>query len=156
MGQEQSANPGGLDGMAIIVLLAGSALSVLWAGAQLAVRISTGDWLHAGAQDAATALVHLPAHGNEPALAWPARLQSSIPGPQLYWGCTALVAVAVLVVGVKIAGLVTGNRRPGMAKRKRLGVDTQAHLGTAKDLKTLVVKKPGQTGRFVLGKVHGR
>lgn len=156
MRDEQSSNPGGLDGMAIVVLLAGSALAIVWAGAQLAVRISSGDWLHAGAQDAATALVHLPTHGSEPGLAWPARLQPSIPGPGLYWGCTAVVALAVLVVAVKISELVSGNRRPGMAKRKRLGVDTQAHLATAKDLKTLVVRKPGATGRFVLGKVHGR
>jgi len=156
MSQEPSSNQVGLDGMAIIVLGAVSLLGIVWAGAQLATWTSTGKWLPAGAQDAATALVHLPTHGGEPALAWPAPLQPSIPGPTLYWGCTALIAVVVLVVAVKVAGLITGNREPGMAKRKRLGVDTQAHLATKKDLKTLIVRKPGQSGRFVLGKVHGR
>jgi len=156
MGQESASNPGGLDGMALVVLAAGSALGIVWAGAQLAVRISSGEWLAASAEDAASALVRLPTNGSEPALAWPERLRGAIPGPALYWGCTAAVAVIALVLVVKVASLVSGNRRPGMARRKRLGVDTQAHLATPKELRTLVVHKPGQTGRFMLGMVQGR
>jgi len=156
MNTESSPSSGGLDGLAIAVIGIGSALAVVWGGAQLAARIASGAWLPAGAQDTATALVHLPAHGSEPALAWPARLQPLLPGAGVYWACTSAVAVVAVVLVLQVMKLVSGSGPAGMAKRSRLGVDTQSFLARPRDLRTLIVRRPGRPGRFVLGKVGGR
>lgn len=155
MSGQDGASPGGVDGLAVVVLVVGALAGTVWAGAQLAARLASGLWLPAGAQDTATALVHLPTHGSDPAAAWPPALHSLLPGPGLYWTCTGLVAVVVLVVVLKSTSLVSGRGPAGTDRRSRFGVTTESSLARRRDLRTLVVRRPGR-GRFVLGKVHGR
>ncbi len=147
---------GGLDGLAAIVLLVIGALSIVWAGAQLAARLGSGSWIPGGVQDTANALVHLPSHGSAPAEAWPAAYRSLLPGPGLYWGSTIAIAVVVVVIGAQIARLVSSSGPAGLSKRTRLGVDTQARLSRRKDLRTILVRRAGAPGRLVVGRVHGR
>lgn len=141
------------SGTAIFLGIAGGALGVVWCGAQLAALLS-GHHLSAGLGPSFHALVRLPAHGDQPALAWGPPWDAALPGPQLYWACTAVaaaVAGVILLVGLR----VFGRRGVGTDDRTRLGVDTKARLATARDLAPMVVKGP-TPGRLILGRVDGR
>jgi type IV secretion system protein VirD4 len=100
------------------------------------------------------ATVRLPAEWTDPKRAWTRpEDQQALPGPVLYWSATlmvALVAVVLVTVGVRVW---RGSRGRG---RMRLGVETRARFATGRDLAPLVVQRPVPSGRFVLGRVHGR
>ena len=127
--------------------------AVVWGGAALASLLD-GEHFEGELAGAIRATVRLPEEWTDPRRAWerPAD-QQALPGPVLYWSATlmvALVAVAVVTVGVRVW---RGSRDRG---RIRLGVETRARFATGRDLAPLVVQRPVPSGRFVLGRVHGR
>lgn len=143
----------GLDG--VILTIAGLGVGagcVVWAGAALAAQ-AAGHVLGASLSEATRAAVRLPGEWRDPRLAWDRRaVQESLPGPVLYWACTALVcslAAAIVVVGWRLW------RRSRDRGRVRLGVETRARFSTVRDLAPLIVHRPVPSGRFVLGRVHG-
>src|SRR5690606_37110372 len=102
------------------------------------------------ASAAGAAAQRLPANLSDPAAAWPAPYAEQLPGPLLYWACTAVAgaAVAALVVGLV---KVFGRAKVGTSKRRPLGVDARPRFATARDLAPLLVKAP-QPGRFVVAR----
>ena len=76
-----------------------------------------------------------------------------LPGPVLYWLATLTVAVVVVSVAVLVMRTWRATRTRG---RVRLGVETRARFATSRDLAPLIVQRPVPSGRFVLGRVHGR
>jgi type IV secretion system protein VirD4 len=153
MQQGQPTNASNGSGGAIFLAVAGGALAVVWVGAQLAALLS-GQRLGAGLPPTFHALVNLPANTDNPGAAWGPPWDASLPGPALYWACTAVAAVAA-GVGVAFGFRIFGRRGVGTDDRKRLGVDTKARLAAARDLKPLVVNRP-VPGRLILGRVDGR
>ncbi len=137
-----------LVGTAVAASLAG----VVWLGAWLAAA-AVGEGLDSSLADAFSAAIRLPRHLREPRLAWPTGLQARLPGPVLYWGATAVVAVGALGLGVVVLRLL-GRSNVGTLPRRPLGVDGRARFATARDLKPLVVRGE-HAGRFLLGR-HGR
>ena len=144
----------GLD--SVLLAAAGVVLAVgtvVWSGAALAAAVAGGDF-GGGLSGAIRASMQLPEEWKEPRMAWerPAD-QEALPGPALYWAATLIVAVAasgVVAVGTR---LWRATRDRG---RVRLGVETRARFATDRDLAPLVVRRPVPSGRFVLGRVHGR
>ncbi|MGD9795667.1 MAG: type IV secretory system conjugative DNA transfer family protein [Acidimicrobiia bacterium] len=122
---------------------------VVWWGAALAARLSGHD-LTAGLGDSIRVIPRLPGVAGDPRAAWPPVARAQLPGPVLYWfstGVVSLVAVALAVVGIRLArGL-----RPA---RKRLGVDVRARFATRRELRPLLIRRP-TSGRFVVGR-YGR
>jgi type IV secretion system protein VirD4 len=96
----------------------------------------------------------LPAHAGHPASAWPPDAEALLPGPLVYWPCTAIVGLAVVAVVVVAHRLFSGPG-PGTERRHRLGVDTRARLARPRDLAPLVVPGP-RPGRLIVGRVEGR
>jgi type IV secretion system protein VirD4 len=116
-------------------------------GAWLSARV-TGGWVSADLSVLLPALAALVSNPGAPEKAWGSHA-TGIPGPALYWGCTA-------VVGVLTAGAVWFGwrlwRRLVPFGGLRFGVDTDARAARPGDLATLVVDSPlPPTGRFLLG-----
>lgn len=147
-----SGEPNGRNGSgeATFLVIALGALGVTWGGAQLAALLS-GHRLAAGLGPTFHALVRLPANAADPRLAWGPPWQDALPTAPLYWACTGFAALLVLVA-VVVALRFSGCGRVGMDKRTRLGVDTNARLATARDLRPLIVRGP-TPGRLILGRV---
>ena len=126
---------------------------VVWGGAWLAAvvaggRVSggVGDWLRAAGR-----LVSSP---GDPARAWGERA-SGLPGPVVYWACTAAVA---FVAGLVVAGVVWVWRRWSTPSRSRFGVPVDARVARPRDVRPLVVAGSlPPTGRLLLGRMapHG-
>ena len=76
--------------------VAGGALAVVWAGAELAALLR-GDHLAAGLAPAFHALVRLPSNAQDPRRAWGPPWEASLPGPVLYWASTIVWTFALLV-----------------------------------------------------------
>lgn len=143
----------GVDGVILVIAgLAVGAGCVVWAGAALAAQ-AADDVLGASLSEAIRAAVRLPGEWRDPRLAWDRRaVQESLPGPVLYWACTAFVAVlaaAIAMLGWRLW------RKSCDRGRVRLGVETRARFSTVRDLAPLIVPRPVPSGRFVLGRVHG-
>ncbi|MGI8777712.1 MAG: type IV secretory system conjugative DNA transfer family protein [Acidimicrobiales bacterium] len=153
MAQGESTAASNGSGGTIFIVIAVVVLAVVWAGAQLAVLISGGH-LGAGLSPTFHAMVHLPANADNPGAAWGPPWETAIPGPRLYWGCTGAIAL-LAGVGLSFALQKFGGHGVGTDDRKRLGVDTKAHLATVRDLKPLVVNGP-VPGRLILGRVERR
>jgi type IV secretion system protein VirD4 len=153
MTDRQSASLG-IDGVllavAAVALVSGA---VVWAGAALA-SVLNREHFEGEFAGAIRATVRLPAEWTDPKRAWERpEDQQTLPGPLLYWSATlmvVLVAVVLVTVGVRVW---RGSRDRG---RMRLGVETRARFATGRDLAPLVVQRPVPSGRFVLGRVHGR
>src|SRR5690606_29161853 len=79
--------------------------------------------------------------------------RSVLPGPVLYWFCTIVVLVGALLAVWAAAWVWRMTRERG---RVRLGVETRARFASGRDLEPLIVEQPVPSGRFVLGRVHGR
>src|SRR5690606_34924938 len=113
-----------------------------------------GSRLSGGLSDGVRAALGLPQHVGDPRAARPSEPdRAALPGPLVYWLCTAAAAVclrAVLRASVPPAR-VTPDRG-----RVRLGVETRARFASRHGLAPLVVDRPVPAGRFVLGRVHGR
>ena len=140
----------------ILWALAGAATAgaAVWGGAQLGSLLAHGQALPVGAGPAAQALFRLPSQVGQPALAWPEEVRPLVAGPVIYWTCTAVVGVAVVGL-VVLAYRVFRWQQVGTERRRRLGVDTRAHLARAADLRPLVVPGP-RPGRLILGRVSHR
>lgn len=151
MPPNNAPNDNWLAGVALVALAA--VLGVAWGGAELAALLG-GHHLTAGIRPTFHALVRLPANGADPRLAWGPPWESILPGPVLYWACTAVTA-ALATVAIALGLRLLGGRRVGTDPRTRLGVDTQARLAVARDLRPLIVKGP-TPGRLILGRVEGR
>ncbi|HEX8771151.1 MAG TPA: type IV secretory system conjugative DNA transfer family protein, partial [Acidimicrobiales bacterium] len=149
----QGANTSNGSGAAILLVVAGAALAVVWVGAQLAALIA-GRHLGAGLSPTFHALVRLPANADHPSAAWGPPWEGTFGSPTLYWACTGFAAV-LAAIGAGFGLRFFGRHGVGTEDRKRLGVDTKARLGSARDLKPLVVKRP-TPGRLILGRVDGR
>lgn len=136
-----------------MLVIAVAVLGVVWLGAQAAALV-TGHHLGAGLGPSFHALVALPAHGDDPRLAWGDPWAQALPGPGVYWACTAL-AGALGVVALAFALRLFAKGGVGTDDRKRLGVDTKARLAVPRDLRPLVVRHP-IPGRLIVGRVQGR
>lgn len=140
----------------LVVVLAAVALlgvGVVWAGATVALAV--GGHPTAAPLDAAVyAARRLPEHLNDPAAAWPSRTGEALPGPVIYWSCTAATA-AVFAVGVGVAYRRLARLPVGTARRRPLGVDARAAFARPADLRPLTVTGP-TPGRFILGRAGRR
>ena len=155
MSQRSSSTPLGGDELVIaIVILVGGLTLGIWCGAQAAAMLTTGGWLQAGVGDGLSALLRLPKHFGDPALAWPEPVRSSFPRPVVYWVSTAAVLVVELTatawLWVRLSAL-----RVGTHDRKRLGVRVGARLATRGDLESLFVSG-AVPGRFIFGRFEGQ
>ncbi len=139
-------------------LLIGAAFAIssgliVWLGAALSAALS-GERLTGGLSDGVRAAFRLPKHASDPRSAWPTPADRAVlPGPALYWFCTIVVLFGA-VLAVWAAMWVW--RRTRERGRVRLGVETRARFATGPDLAPLIVEQPVPSGRFVLGRVHGR
>jgi type IV secretion system protein VirD4 len=152
-------NPGpqnDTDSAAILVLfaIACSIVGAAWVGGNLSALLLHQKTLGVPFTDGLKVLTRLPKHMSEPKLAWPTPAQPLLPGPVLYWICTAFVVVAVVAIAISLAK-VFSNRPEPLDKRKRLGVETQARLAKRSDLHPLIVKGP-MPNRFLLGHFNRR
>src|SRR6266700_4900644 len=77
--------------LAAVLAVTAAAGAFAWAVGQLAGLLFAHTWLHVGAADMAEVLWQLPKHPGDPALAWPTRVRSELPGPVGMYLCTALV-----------------------------------------------------------------
>lgn len=147
----------GLSGFEMLVFVVGgaaaSALGVVWAGASLALLVA-GNRPAVPASVAGSAIGSLPAHLTDPAAAWPAPYSELLPGPVVYWVCTAVAAV---LLGGVLFGLfkLFGRARVGTSSRRPLGVDARPRFARARDLRPLLVRSP-QPGRFVVARFGRR
>jgi len=128
---------------------------VVWAGGVLATVVAGGGAPGAGLADAARAVVALPSHLSDPAVAWPAPASARIPGPWLYWPSTALAFAVAGGVTAVVLRWRAGARGIGPIRLRRLGVKGSARFATTRDLAPLVVDGP-KPGRFILGRVNGK
>jgi type IV secretion system protein VirD4 len=125
------------------------AVGVVWAGAALALLV-TGERLGLSVGDAAGALPELPACIGDPAQAWPGDVGERLPGPVVYWACTAVAGL----VGAVMVGLVAWwmvGPRVGTVRRRPLGVDGRPRWAGWRDLGPLLVRHP-VTGRFIVAR----
>ncbi len=106
------------------------------------------------ASAAAHASKSLPANLSDPAAAWPSPYSHELPGPVLYWICTA-VAAAVLAAAVIGLAKLFGRSKVGTSRRRPLGVDARPRFAKARDLAPLLIRAP-QPGRFIVARFGRR
>ena len=147
----------GLTGFELLVLVLGGAaaavVGAVWGGAALALLV-TGHGSTLPVSAAATAAGGLPAHLSDPAGAWPSPHGELLPGPVVYWLCTAIVAAVMAALGVVLARVLSGSK-VGTSRRRPLGVDARPRFAKARDLAPLLVRSP-QPGRFVVARFGRR
>lgn len=131
-----------------LLVLAGSAAGLVWAGAAVSSML-IGAPPPGGMADAFRVIPALLADPSDPGAAWTGVATGPVvvAPAWLYWLTTALVVVAALAL-VVFARWVWRSANPA---RKRLGVDTDARFATRRDLRPLLVRHP-VPGRFVLGR----
>ncbi|MGE3689381.1 MAG: type IV secretory system conjugative DNA transfer family protein [Acidimicrobiia bacterium] len=149
--REPPASGGEVVLVALGALVVGVAV-VVWAGAWLAAAVAggqvsggVGDWLGATGRLASTP--------GDPAAAWGAHA-SGLPGPVVYWACTA---VAAGLVGLLGAGVVWVWRRWSTPSRSRFGVPADARVARPRDVRPLAVDgSVPPIGRMLLGRMAPR
>ncbi len=138
--------------IALVAVGATAALAgIFLAGSHLAAWLAGTPPLRAGFVDAGTALWRLPSTLRDPAAAWSQDQRAALPAPAAYYLCLALVLVAVIGTGIAVAWAY----RAVDKERHPLGVDPNAGLAGARELRKLVVSAP-KRGRLTLGRVEGR
>lgn len=145
--------PGGVE---LLLLAAGGLLGVVWAvvwgGARLAA-VFVGGSVRPGMSAVLTAAARLFQTPGDPAEAWGAAA-SALPGPVMYWACTAVVAC---IVGAAVAGGVWAWRRWWSPARSRFGVPTEARVARPRDVRPLTVADTvPPSGRMLLGRMAPR
>jgi type IV secretion system protein VirD4 len=137
------------------LLASGTAGLLAWTTGQLAALAFGHTWLHLSPTDVAQVLWQLPHHWNDPALAWPARVQSELPGP------VGMYASATTVVGTAAGGTAAVARHlPGRAAGHRPGREHTragqhgAQWAKGPELRLLTVAGP-EPGRVILGRTLG-
>lgn len=140
----------------IVVGLAGVALVVVgavWAGTVLGAAV-LGTTQRIPFSAAAQATPRLPANLSSPAEAWPDQYRERLPGPLLYWFCTALVA-ATLTTSIVLIARWLSRSKVGTARRRPLGVDGRTRFAKRRDLGPLLVSAP-VPGRFIIARFGRR
>ena len=147
-----------LDGFALLVLtlggIAGAVGGLVWAGAALAAFV-TGGSFHGSFGAALSAASRLPGRLSEPASVWPEPLRAALPGPWVYWLCTAVVLAAVVALSGLVLYVWSRHSEVGEVRRKPLGVDGRARFARRRELAPLVVKH-ATPGRLILGRARWR
>ena len=143
----------GLSGFELAVLTVGGVaalvVAVVWAGAALALLV-VGHPVEVSFGQAADALPELAGRFGDPAGAWPATIDRRLPGPALYWACTAAAAAAGTAIGVLVLRLVA--RVPvGTVRRRPLGVNARPGWARRRDLEPVLTRQAGP-GRFIVGR----
>ncbi|MBL7487891.1 type IV secretory system conjugative DNA transfer family protein [Frankia sp. AgB1.9] len=130
----------------------GASAVAVWIGAQVAALLFGGHCLlPVGLHDAGLALPGLVAHPSRPREAWPSAVAARLPGPVGYWVATVPpLGVAVAAVAVLLA---VANRRVGVARRRRMGLNPEARFARLMDLAPLLVAGP-TPGRLILGRTR--
>ena len=143
----------GLSGFELAVLSVGAVaalvVAVVWAGATLALLVVgvPGD---VSFGQAAEVLAELAGRLGDPAGAWPEPTAGRLPGPALYWACTALAAAGGVGAGVLVLRLVA--RSPvGTVRRRPLGVNARPGWARRRDLEPVLTRQAGP-GRFIVGR----
>lgn len=124
--------------------------TIAWTGAALALALTGRPQIPAPSA-ALQATIGLADEPGRPDLAWPPATGDALPGPILYWTCTAVVALAA-VVGIAAAYRRWSGPRTGTTRRRPLGIDARATFAHPNELATLMVAGP-TPGRFILGHV---
>ena len=142
-------------GFEVALAAIGAALLVLsgvvWGGATLAAAVSGGR-VSAGVGDSMRAAGRLASEPGDPQAAW-GEHATGLPGPVVYWSCTAIVLVAAAAVCTSIAW---GWRRLRAPSRTRFGVEVDAQIARPKDVRPLVVESTvPPSGRMLLGRMAG-
>jgi type IV secretion system protein VirD4 len=147
----------GLSPFDLVVLAVGGPAVLLvvvaWAGAALALLL-TGEPAGLSMGQAAAALPRLAEHVSRPAGAWPEPVAGRLPGPFVYWSCTAIAGAAVAVM-VVAALLVLAGPQVGTLRRRPLGVDARPTWANGRALWPLLVREP-VAGRFVVARFGRR
>ena len=136
----------------VVVVVAGAAASVItavWLGAWAALAV-TGAARSLPFSDAAQALTLLPSMAGEPSGAWPEPVAAALPGPVLYWVCTA-VSAAIVLGSIALVAWWISRSNVGTARRRPLGVDARTRFAKRRDLAAVLVRAP-VPGRFVLAR----
>lgn len=143
-------------GFEIAVLAAGGvavAVASIVAGGAWLAAMAAGGTVHGGLGGWLGVAGRLAGHPGDPTAAWGGDA-TGLPGPVLYWTCTALVAAAF--TGLVGAGVWLWRRwsAPG---REMFGVHADAKVARARDVRPLVVSstKP-PVGRMLLGRMAPR
>src|ERR671911_1430177 len=143
----------GLSGFELAVLTVGGVaalvVAVVWAGAALALFV-VGHPVEVSFGQAADALSELAGRFGDPAGAWPATIDLRLPGPALYWACTAVAAAAGTAIGVLVLRLVA--RAPvGTVRRRPLGVNARPGWARRRDLEPVLTRQ-ARPGRFIVAR----
>jgi type IV secretion system protein VirD4 len=133
---------------------AAGAGALVWATGQLAGLAFGHTWLDVSPANVAHAMLHLPRHWSDPALAWPADVRGPLPGPVAMYG-----AFAGLVGGLTGGTAALLRYLPGRAAGHRPGHERPAkHDGAVwagnRELRLLTVRD-SEPGRVVLGRTPG-
>lgn len=136
-------------------LLAALGLATVWLGANLSSLVfGSHDALGVGLGEAARAVPKLFSRPGDPAAAWPAEVRGRLPGPVAYWLCTVPL-VLLAVGGLALVATLTGRRRVGFERRKRMGLEPECRFARGRDMAPLWVREP-TPNRMILGRVGGR
>ena len=127
--------PDGSDDALLVIVggLAAAAVGGHWLVGNVAALIGRGRFLRASLGDAAQR-ARRAFRSTPPTLALPgtSQLGSNLPGPVLYWLATALVLLLAATVAAVVVHRLGSHRHEPPDKRRRLGVETQARLATAR------------------------
>lgn len=119
---------------------------LLWATGEISGRLSGGAWPNTRFAEMGGVLARLHAHAGDPALAWPARKQTLIPGAVPFYSTLAVLLVPV------VAGTLLVIRHRGRTAQSR---GAGARWAKTRDLRTLRVRA-SQPRRLTLGRVDGK
>jgi type IV secretion system protein VirD4 len=126
----------------------------VWLGASAAALVTGHAGLGVGFGAAARAIPGLVSHPGAPAAAWRPPASSRIPGPVVFWVCTAPVLLLAVTAAAVAGSLVARRRSVGLERRERMGLNPEPRFARARDLAPLWVKGPTRD-RVILGRVQG-
>lgn len=138
---------------AVLVLMAALATlgALVWLGAALGALVVSGTLLGVGVPEAMRAVLRLPRHLADPALAWPPATRAVLPGPLGYWAAQAAAVAVVIAAGLcgcRLWRVLGEGRHP-------LGVRPEAGIARPSELRRLTVAAP-MPGRLTLGRAGRR
>jgi len=135
---------------AVVVTVGLVTVGGTWLVGNLASLLARRRLLGVDLGEALIAVRRMPHHWADPRRAWSEPAASMLPGPILYWICTVLVVMVLLIVGVAVL-IRMGHRHEPVDQRRRVGVATQARLAKTSDLRQLLTRRP-KAGRFLLAR----
>jgi type IV secretion system protein VirD4 len=148
----------------VIMALALGIGTWVWLSGELAAWLAAGRGLHIPVASLVTVIGRLPAHLGDPRRAWPSAARAELPGPALFYLCSALVlggAATVASVGWRARARRVTDRakrrrpaRPRAAGGARAGSAWAggARWAVRRDLAALRIRRPGRSARLVLGR----